>query len=72
MPGASKMRDLIQTDAPINPGNSGGPLVNLSGEVVGINTAILSRSGGNVGIGFVIPINTIKATLEKLQSRKVQ
>jgi serine protease Do len=52
--------DFIQTDAAINPGNSGGPLVNIDGEVVGMNTAILSRSGGNMGIGFAIPIDIIK------------
>jgi putative serine protease PepD len=51
------MSDLIQTDAAINPGNSGGPLLNSSGEVIGINTAIFSLSGGNQGIGFAIPIN---------------
>jgi serine protease Do len=71
MPGASKLRDLIQTDTPINPGNSGGPLVNLSGEVVGINTAILSRSGGNVGIGFAIPINVVKTVLERVRAGAV-
>jgi serine protease Do len=49
---------FLQTDAAINPGNSGGPLLNIRGEVVGINTAILSRSGGNEGIGFALPINT--------------
>jgi serine protease Do len=70
MPGAPKMQDLIQTDAPINPGNSGGPLVNLDGEVIGINTAILSRSGGNVGIGFAIPINRAKVILDELKSKK--
>ncbi len=52
--------DFIQTDAAINPGNSGGPLVNLDGEVVGINTAINSRSGGNQGVGFAVPINMAK------------
>ncbi|MDZ7809564.1 MAG: trypsin-like serine protease [Arhodomonas sp.] len=51
------MQDFIQTDASINPGNSGGPLVNLRGELVGVNTAILSRSGGNIGIGFAVPVN---------------
>src|SRR5881409_630201 len=58
--------DLLQTNAAINPGNSGGPLVNLRGEVVGINTAIISRSGGSQGIGFAIPSNTIRTALESL------
>ncbi len=58
--------DYLQTDAAINPGNSGGPLINLSGEVVGINTAIISRSGGSQGIGFAIPSNTVKMALESL------
>ncbi|MFW5693490.1 MAG: S1C family serine protease [Thermoguttaceae bacterium] len=52
-----RLQDFLQTDAAINPGNSGGPLVNLRGEVVGINTAIASASGGNEGVGFAIPIN---------------
>ncbi|NNJ77648.1 MAG: PDZ domain-containing protein, partial [Xanthomonadales bacterium] len=51
----------MQTDASINPGNSGGPLINLRGELVGINTAILAPSGGNVGIGFAIPVNMLEA-----------
>jgi serine protease Do len=55
--GISDYEDFIQTDAAINPGNSGGPLVNLDGEVVGMNTAIFSRSGGYMGVGFAIPIN---------------
>ncbi len=58
--------DFIQTDAAINPGNSGGPLINLDGEVVGINTAIMSRSGGFQGIGFAVPINMARAVLESL------
>lgn len=64
--GISDYEDFIQTDAAINPGNSGGPLVNLSGEVVGINTAIFSRSGGYMGVGFAIPINLAKAIAEQL------
>jgi len=56
----------LQTDAAINPGNSGGPLINLSGEVIGINTAIISRTGGNQGIGFAIPSNTVRVALESL------
>jgi len=58
--------DLIQTNAAINPGNSGGPLINLRGEVIGINTAIISRSGGSQGIGFAIPSNTVRNALESL------
>jgi len=58
--------DFIQTDASINPGNSGGALVNLSGELVGINSAIISRTGGNVGIGFAIPVNMARAIMAQL------
>jgi serine protease Do len=58
--------DFIQTDAAINPGNSGGPLLNLDGQAVGLNTAILSRSGGYMGIGFAIPINMVKYVSEQL------
>lgn len=58
--------DLIQTDAAINPGNSGGPLVNIKGEVIGINTAIYSPAGGSVGIGFAIPINNAKEIVDQL------
>jgi Do/DeqQ family serine protease len=58
--------DLLQTDAAINPGNSGGPLINVRGEVIGINTAIISRSGGSQGIGFAIPSNTVRTALESL------
>jgi Do/DeqQ family serine protease len=58
--------DFIQTDASINPGNSGGALVNLSGQLVGINSAILSRSGGNIGIGFAIPSNMMKVVMNQL------
>ena len=58
--------DFIQTDASINPGNSGGALVNLKGELIGINTAILSRSGGNIGIGFAIPVNMARSVMDQL------
>jgi serine protease Do len=58
--GISDVRDFIQTDAAINVGNSGGPLVNIDGQVVGMNTAIASGSGGNIGIGFAIPSNVVK------------
>jgi serine protease Do len=61
-----KLQNFIQTDAAINPGNSGGPLVNLRGEVVGLNTAIASSSGGNEGIGFSIPINIVASTARAL------
>ena len=64
--GISTYEDFIQTDAAINPGNSGGPLLNLDCKVVGINTAIISRSGGNMGIGFAIPINLAKNVYEQL------
>ncbi|MEN8139714.1 MAG: DegQ family serine endoprotease [Thermodesulfobacteriota bacterium] len=61
--------NFIQTDASINPGNSGGPLFNLAGEMVGINTAIFSRSGGNIGIGFAIPVNMAKNVMEQLKDK---
>jgi Do/DeqQ family serine protease len=64
--GIEGYEDFIQTDASINPGNSGGALVNLRGQLVGINTAILSRSGGNIGIGFAIPINMARQVMEQL------
>jgi serine protease Do len=69
--GASSYDNFIQTDASINPGNSGGPLLNTSGEVVGINTAIFTRSGGSIGIGFAIPINMAKDLLPQLKKGKV-
>ena len=64
--GINDYENFIQTDAAINPGNSGGPLVNLDGEVIGINTAIFSRSGGYMGVGFAIPINMAKAIASQL------
>jgi len=65
-PEAGGYEDFIQTDASINPGNSGGALVNLRGELVGINSAILSRTGGNIGIGFAIPVNMVKNSMDQL------
>ena len=59
--------DFIQTDASINPGNSGGPLINLRGELIGINTAILGPSGGNIGIGFAIPSNMARAVMTQIE-----
>src|SRR5579883_1269349 len=64
--GIEGYEDFIQTDASINPGNSGGPLVNLQGQVVGINTAILAPSGGNIGIGFAIPINMARRVMDEI------
>ena len=62
--------DFIQTDAAINPGNSGGPLLNIEGEVIGMNTAILSQSGGYMGIGLAVPANMVKDITEQLRSGK--
>lgn len=64
--GINDYEDFIQTDAAINPGNSGGPLLNLDGEVVGMNTAIFSRSGGHMGVGFAIPSNLARTIAEQL------
>ena len=58
--------DVIQTDAAINPGNSGGPLLNSRGELIGVNTAILSSSGSSSGIGFAVPVNTVRRVIEQL------
>jgi len=60
-------KDMIQTDAAINPGNSGGPLVNALGDVIGVNTFIFTKSGGSVGIGFAVPINTVKRLLGEVR-----
>ena len=68
LPGETDLQSFLQTDAAINPGNSGGPLVNIRGDVIGINTAITSPSGGNVGIGFAIPANLAKSVIEELKS----
>src|SRR5438067_1855879 len=64
--GIEGYEDFIQTDASINPGNSGGPLVNLLGQVVGINTAILAPGGGNIGIGFAVPINMARRVMDQI------
>jgi len=64
--GGGPYDDFIQTDASINPGNSGGPLINARGQAIGINTAILSRSGGSIGIGFAIPVNLAKSVVTQL------
>jgi serine protease Do len=69
--GAGAYDNFIQTDTPINLGNSGGPLLNTDGEVIGINTAIFTQSGGSVGIGFAIPINMAKDLLPQLKKGKV-
>ncbi|MEW6983839.1 DegQ family serine endoprotease [Colwelliaceae bacterium 6471] len=66
--GINDYEDFIQTDAAINPGNSGGPLVNLDGEVIGVNTAIFSKNGGYMGIGFAVPIDLAKSIAEQLIS----
>ena len=65
-PGIEGYEDFIQTDASINPGNSGGPLVDLQGRIVGINTAIVAPGGGNVGIGFAVPINMARQVMDQL------
>jgi len=64
--GINTFENFIQTDAPINPGNSGGALVDVSGNLLGINTAIYSRSGGSLGIGFAIPVSTARSVLESI------
>jgi serine protease Do len=67
--GVTEYEDFIQTDAAINPGNSGGPLVNLKGEVIGINTVIATKTGTNIGIGFAIPSNLVKSVYTELRSK---
>jgi serine protease Do len=69
--GLSPYEDYIQTDAAINPGNSGGPLLNLQGDVIGINTAIFSRSGGNVGIGFAIPSKMAQSVINQIKDNGI-
>jgi serine protease Do len=69
--GIEEYEDFIQTDASINPGNSGGALVNTRGEVIGINTAILSRSGGNQGVGFAVPVDMVRQVMTQLKDKGV-
>src|SRR5689334_23513376 len=66
--GAGPYDDFIQTDASINPGNSGGPLIDQNGRVVGINAAIVSPAGGNVGIGFAVPANLARWVIDQLRT----
>ena len=68
-PDGFKIRDVLQTDAAINPGNSGGPLIDASGKVIGVNSAIRTEGGGSVGIGFAVPIDTAKRILPDLRSK---
>jgi S1-C subfamily serine protease len=65
-PNKRKIRDVIQTDAPINPGNSGGPLLDSAGKVIGVNTMIFSPSGASAGIGFAVPVNTVKRVVPEI------
>jgi S1-C subfamily serine protease len=67
--GERPIYDVIQTDAAINPGNSGGPLLNTAGEVIGVNTAIVSPSGGSIGLGFAVPIDTVKRVANSILER---
>lgn len=67
--GIADYEDFIQTDAAINPGNSGGPLVNIKGEIIGINTAIFSKSGGYQGIGFAVPANMVRHVMDQLEQK---
>ena len=69
--GGGVIRGVVQTDAAINPGNSGGPLLDSQGRLIGVNTAILSRSGSSAGIGFAVPVNTVRATVPLLISGKM-
>jgi serine protease Do len=69
LPEGPSFQNFLQTDAAINPGNSGGPLVNIRGEVIGINSAITTTSGGNVGIGFAIPVNMAKTVIDELKTK---